>query len=287
MKPAGVGVTAPLLELDHASVVRGERIALRDVSLSIPVGRHTAILGGNGCGKSTLIQLITRQLYPQAHADGRAAVRVFGQQYWDVRTLRGRLGIVTGSVHEDLARMPRLRVEDVVLGAFDAILAAPDPAQVDPSMHHAMQQAMHRAGAAHLSGRAYASLSTGEARRVMVARALVHRPAALLLDEPTTGLDPVARQRLLATMAELATAGITLVLVTHHLDEMIECIGHVVLLRDGQVLADGARTDLFNASWLSRAFGAPLQLLHPSGPDGPAYAHVAGEGRADRSLLGH
>lgn len=268
-------MSAPLLELDHASVVRGDRHALHEVSLRIPAGRHTAVLGANGSGKSTLIQLITRQLYALAHADGRAPVRVLGQERWDVRSLRGQLGIVSGNLHDDLARMPQLHVEDVVLGAFDASLAAPVAGSISGAMRTAAEQAIQRADAAHLAGRSYASLSTGEARRVMVARALVHAPAALLLDEPTAGLDPVARQRLLATMRALMRQGVTLVLVTHHLEEVIAGIEHLVLLRDGKILADGPRTHLFNADWLSRTFDAPMQLLRPQGDDGPTYAHVA------------
>src|SRR5690606_3061881 len=91
-----------LIGLDQARVLRAGRTALDGVSLRLPQGRHTAILGPNGCGKSTFIQLITRQLYPLAHVDGRPAVRILGQSRWNVATLRARLGIVTGAMHDDL-----------------------------------------------------------------------------------------------------------------------------------------------------------------------------------------
>src|SRR5690606_16047370 len=112
--------------LDAATVLRDGRPALDRVSLRLPQGRHTAILGPNGCGKSTFIQLLTRQLYPAAHADGRPPVRILGGHLWDVRAIRSRLGIVTGALHEDLLTLPGLGVRDVVLGAFDARLAPPD-----------------------------------------------------------------------------------------------------------------------------------------------------------------
>lgn len=275
--PASVAtpVPAPLIELDDASVRRGDRQALRNVSLQVPVGRHTAILGPNGCGKSTFIQLITRQLYPMAHDDGRPAVRLFGEHLWDVREIRARLGIVTGSLHDELASVPALEVEDAVLGAFQSRLAAPDPETITEAMRAQAALALARAQASHLRGRLYRTLSTGEARRVMIARALVHRPPALLLDEPTTGLDPVARQHLLNTLRELAREGVALLLVTHHLEEMIPEIEHLVLLRDGQVVADGPRTELLTADWLSRTFGAPLRLHAPDGNAGQVFVDVS------------
>jgi len=220
-----------LIELDHASVRRGEQLALNNITLRLPAGRHTAILGANGCGKSTFIQLITRQLYPLAHADGRPAVRVFGEHLWDVREIRTRLGIVTGSLHDQLTTLPWLRTEDVVLGAFEARLVGLESDHITDAMRAQAAEALARAEAAHLAGRVYTSLSTGEARRVLVARALVHRPQALLLDEPTTGLDPVAREHLLGSLRQLARQGVALILVTHHLEEIVPEIEHVVLLR--------------------------------------------------------
>lgn len=266
----------PLIELDDATVLRGGRAALDGVRLRLPLGRHTAILGPNGCGKSTFIQLITRQLYPAAHADGRPAVRILGEHLWDVRAIRSRLGIVTGAMHDDLASLPELTVEDVVLGAFDARLAPLAEDEVDPAQLAQAATALERAEAAHLAGRLYASLSTGEARRVLLARALVHAPMALLLDEPAAGLDVVARGHLLQTLRRLAREGVTLVLVTHHAEELVPEIGHIVLLRDGRVVADGPRAQVLVPDLLSRSFGAPLRLV-----DGEVPAFVLGGAATD------
>lgn len=259
-------LSPPLIELDQASVWRDRRLALDGVSLRLPQGRHTAILGPNGSGKSSFIQLLTRQLYAAAHADGRAPVRILGEHLWDVRALRSRLGIVTGAMHEDLLSLPGLGVRDAVLGAFDARLAPPE-GDVDLARLAAAGAALERAGAAHLLDRAYDGLSTGEARRVLLARALVHAPMALLLDEPSAGLDVVARGRLLRTLRRLAAEGVTLLLVTHHAEELLPEIGHVVLLQAGRVVADGPRARVLTDALLSQVFGAPLHFV-----DGPAPA---------------
>lgn len=265
-----------LIELDDVRVLRGGRAALDRVSLRLPLGRHTAILGPNGCGKSTLIQLLTRQLYPLAHPDGRPPVRILGQHLGDVAALRGRLGIVSGTLDQDLRSLPELDAADVVLGAFDARLAAPE-GDVAPARREAALAALARADAAHLAGRAYANLSTGEARRVLLARALVHAPLALLLDEPAAGLDVVARMRLLRILGRLADEGVTLLLVTHHAEELLPQIGHVVLLAGGRVVADAPRAQALSPGPLSRAFGAPLRFVE--GPV-PAFVPLAGDADA-------
>ncbi|MET0327299.1 MAG: ATP-binding cassette domain-containing protein [Luteimonas sp.] len=262
----------PLLQLDGATVRRDAHLALDALDLTIPLGRHTAILGANGSGKSTLIQVLTRELHALAHEDGRAPVRVFGEHRWDVRTLRGRLGIVTQRLHETLRTLPALTAAAVVAGASSGAIA--DAAAGHPAHRAQAIDALGRMHAAHLADRRYATLSAGEGRRVLLARALFHQPAALLLDEPSTGLDIVARARLMAQVSGIARAGTTVVLVTHHLEELIPEIGHVVLLRGGRVLADGAREAVLTDALLSQAFDAPLRIR--SGADGTLALAMAG-----------
>lgn len=238
------GDLPPLIELDRASVMRGQVKVLHGLSLRIAQGQHTALLGPNGCGKSTFIKLITRELYPLAQADGAVAVKVLGQNRWQVDRLRSQLGIVTGDLSSNLADMPGLTVEQAVLSGFFASYVVPAFREVTADMRMRVGETLAMTGASGLRERAYAELSAGETRRVLIARALVNRPQALLLDEPSTGLDLVARQQLIATMRVLAQQGITLVLVTHHIEEVIPEIERVVLLRDGRVVADGARAEL-------------------------------------------
>ena len=186
--PAATPPLAPLFELDRATVVRGATRVLHDLSLRIPLGQHTAILGPNGCGKSTFIKLISRELYPLAR-EGDAPVKVFGLRRWNVNELRNRLGLVTSDLTRDLQQMPYLRAEDAVITGFFSSFVVPPHRQVDADMRAKARHALEQVRATPLADRQVAELSTGEMRRVLIARALVHEPQALLLDEPTAGLD--------------------------------------------------------------------------------------------------
>lgn len=258
--PASDPSAAALIELDHATVIRGGAKVLRDLSLRIPLGRHTAMLGANGSGKSTFIKLISRELYPLAR-EGEAPVRVFGLRRWNVAELRTRLGLVAGDLSRNLQDMHALRGEDAVVSGFFASFVIPPYRQVEPYMRDRAKQALARVGAAELGDRLVAELSTGEMRRVLIARALVHQPEALLLDEPTAGLDPVAQKHFLSLLRELARQDITLVLVTHHLEEIVPEFRRVVLLHGGGVLADGTPEDVLTPGNLSKAYGGNVKVV--------------------------
>lgn len=260
MPDTPIATSAPaLLELDRARVVRDGVVVLHDISLRIPLGRHTAILGPNGCGKSTLVKLIHRELYPIARAD--PPVRVFGQARWSVASLRSQLGMVAADLHTDLAQLRGLDVEDTVLSGYRATWGVVDVALITPDMQARAREALALVDALPLLHRRLATLSAGEARRVLIARALIHRPQALLLDEPTTGLDVASRHRFLQTLRGVMQAGTTLVLVTHHLEEVLPGIEHVVLLRDGRVVGDGPAEALLTSARMSELYGMPLRVL--------------------------
>ncbi len=269
--PDTAACAAPLFELDRATVVRGPSRVLHNLSLGIPLGQHTAILGPNGCGKSTFIKLISRELYPLAR-EGDAPVKVFGLRRWNVNELRNRLGLVTSDLTRDLQQMPYLRAEDAVITGFFSSFVVPPHRQVDADMRAKARHALEQVRATPLADRQVAELSTGEMRRVLIARALVHEPQALLLDEPTAGLDLVARRQFLGLMRSLAQRGITLVLVTHHIEEIIPEIDRVLLLRDGAVCADGDRAGTLTEAQLSHVFGGPVQVRR----EGEYYGAVPG-----------
>ena len=249
-------MTAPLLEIEDVSVRTGDALALDRLTLRIDEGQHTAILGPNGSGKSTLVKLIARQLYP-LHG-GR--LRVLGRSDWSVAALRGLLGIVSPAVQRDYTGNEPLEVFEAVASGFFAARGLWKNHVLTDHMRERSHAALERMGAVHLIGRDMATLSTGEARRVLIARALVHGPKALLLDEPCSGLDPATRRRFLESLGTLARGGTTLVMVTHHIEEVLPEIGHVVMLKGGRLLAEGGKAELMRDDLLGRLFDAPMHV---------------------------
>ena len=269
-----------ILELHDASVVLGETRVLDSLTLSIRAGEHTAILGPNGAGKSTLMKLLTLQLYPLAPANGpsttlRAGVppiRVFGEERWNVFELRSQLGIVSADLHDRLVHgnvAGRITGRDAVLSGFFASQGLFANHRVTAAMRDAASAALELMGAAHLADAPLDAVSTGEARRVLIARALVHEPKALVLDEPTRGLDLVARHQFMERVRDIARRGVTILLVTHHVEEIIPEIERVILLRRGRVACDGAKREVLRASRLGDVFGSRL-TVEESG----SYYHV-------------
>lgn len=252
--------SAPVLELDHASVLRDGRLILDQITLRVAAGQHTAILGANGSGKSTLVKLVARQIYPLAHEHGRSSVQVFGRDRWHVTELRGLLGMVSPALQLDYTTETPLEVFDAVVSGFFAARGVGLDHRVTASMHQRAHEALEQMGVSHLIGRHMASLSTGEARRVLIARALVHRPRALLLDEPSAGLDLATRRRFLESLRQLAREGTTLLLVTHHIEEIVPEISQVVLLRDGKVLGRGDKQNVLTDDLLTAAFAMPMAV---------------------------
>jgi iron complex transport system ATP-binding protein len=185
---------------------------------------------------------------------------VFGRDRWNVSALRQLLGIVSPALQLDYTSDAPLEVFDAVVSGFFSARGLGLDHQVSDSMREQAQQALEQIGAAHLIGRPMATLSTGEARRVLIARALVHQPRALLLDEPCAGLDMASRRHFLENLRQLARGGTTLMLVTHHVEEIVPEIAQVLLLREGRVLRQGSKADVLTGPALSEAFGMPVQV---------------------------
>ncbi|WP_213948844.1 ATP-binding cassette domain-containing protein [Luteibacter sp. dw_328] len=253
-----------LLSIDRATVLREDRRLLDALSLSIAPGQHTAILGPNGSGKSTLVKLVERRLYPIVHADGSPVVRVFGRDRWSVAELRSLLGVVSSDLRREFEASNEQALNAVLSGFFASMTLCLDHI-VDEAMRHRAAEALARVGAVHLAERDVSTLSTGEARRVLIARALVHRPRALLLDEPCAGLDPGTRRRFLDLLSELAREGTTLLLVTHHVEEIVPEIGHVVMLREGRLFDQGPKERLLADDRLSELFGWEMEVERGNG----------------------
>jgi iron complex transport system ATP-binding protein len=246
-RPAGF----PLFDFRRVTVLRQGKTALKDLTLRVSVGEHLVILGPNGSGKSTLIKCITRELYPLALPG--YVFRILGGETWNVFELRKHLGIVTP---DWLAHPTReLPARDVVLSGFFAGKSLWSGQRVTEAMERKTSEVLEFLGVSHLAGRSVLAMSSGEQRRVLLGRALVHDPLALILDEPTNSLDPRAVRDFRAILRTLAQAGTTIILVTHHLSDIIPEIGRAVLIKNGVIAADGPTKMLLASEPLSRLFG--------------------------------
>ena len=236
--------------------MRGEHAALRDVSLQVEAGEHLCILGPNGCGKSTLIKTITRECYPLSNEG--SSIAILGRERWNIFELRSLLGIVSPDLLASCTGDATGR--DVVLSGFFSSTRifphhAPGAAVLEKT-----EAALARLGIAHLADRPVAQMSSGEAKRTLIARALVHEPQTLLFDEPSNALDIGAQMQLRDTMRELAKSGLGILLVTHHVSEIIPEIERVVLLRGGRMVGDGPKQDMLTSERLSTLFGVQIQI---------------------------
>ena len=251
----------PLLQLRNVTVMRGDHAALREVNLEIAAGEHVCILGPNGCGKSTLIKTITRECYPLAQDE--CAIAILGRERWSIFELRSLLGIVSPDLLASCTT--DATGSDVVLSGFFSSTRIFPHHHPDPHHLASAQAALERLGIAHLAERPVAQMSSGEAKRTLIARALVHEPQTLLFDEPSNALDIGAQLQLRETMRELAQSGLGILLVTHHVPEIIPEIERVVLLCEGRVLADGPKAVILTEENLSKLFRAKVRLGQQDG----------------------
>jgi iron complex transport system ATP-binding protein len=252
-----------LIDFAGVTLVRGDRIVSRNLSLQIRRGEHVALLGPNGSGKSTLIKAITREIYPLDRG-ARMRFQVLGLDDWDVGDLRRHLGIVTLDLLHQLSHEVTLREvtarELVLSGHFNSVGLWPHH-RVTPQQERETRRILRFLEIPHLADRPVSAMSSGEQRRTLIGRALAHDPEALILDEPTNSLDPGAVEDFRRLLRKLARAGRSLLLVTHHIGDVIPEIDRVVFLQRGRVVADGPKQELLTSTRLSRLFGTKLRVV--------------------------
>ncbi len=254
-------VSTPLVEITAATVYRGNTRVFDDFNLTLAQNESTAILGPNGAGKTTLLKLLTRELYPLWREF--PVVRILGQERGDIWSLRKQLGIVSNDLHEQYS--PTVCGEEVVLSGFFSSVGVWGHQQVDREQRLRAREILERLGIEDLAGRAFGSLSTGQQRRLLMARALANDPPNLVLDEPTSGLDLAATFQYLQVMRQLIASGHTLILVTHHIHEIPPEISRVVLLNQGSVWADGPKPEVLTGENLSELYGVEVSLVNSAG----------------------
>ncbi|HVC46696.1 MAG TPA: ABC transporter ATP-binding protein [Terracidiphilus sp.] len=249
------------LTLRNVNVARGDRVVLHDVNLHLGAGEHVAILGPNGCGKSTLILTMTCQIYPMVQPG--MMVRIFGRDRWDLTQLRRHFGVVSAGLMGSELPGERTAVttglDAVTAGFFSASTLWPN-LHVTEEMRARAWEALERMEARHLAEQLVGEMSAGEKRRILIARALVHRPRQLLLDEPSNALDLAAQRELRETLRRLAAEGTGMVMVTHHLGDILPEMERVILMREGRIAGDGPREEMLTEARLSELFGTRVRL---------------------------
>ncbi|KKG11208.1 molybdenum ABC transporter ATP-binding protein [Methanosarcina sp. 2.H.A.1B.4] len=251
-----------LLEMKNVTVVRGGKKILDSVSLSIKPGEHVAIIGPNGSGKSSLIKTLTKEYHPLAGADG-LVLKIMGKETWNVFELRNLLGIVSGELQQTCCR--QIRVLDVVLSGFFSSIGIYYNHEVTPEMEASAEEVLEFLEISHLADRSMCELSTGEARKVLIGRALVHDPQALFLDEPANSLDLKALHSFRESVRKIAHSGKSVILVTHNLQDVIPEISRVVLIKEGKVFRDGKKEEVLTDANLSELFSLSVKVLEKEG----------------------
>jgi len=250
------------IELHKVSVLRSDRFILDDINLSIASDENVAIIGPNGSGKSTFIKLITSDIYPSYTGDDTVC-RLFGKDKWSVNDLRQTLGIVTNELQYRF-QSDITGFETVLSGFFSSVGIARNHA-VTREMEKKAHDMIAFLEVGHLSSKKINTMSSGEARRFLIARALVNEPKVLVLDEPSNSLDISSALKLHAVMRKIAHAGTKIILVTHLVSDIIPEMNRFIFFKEGKVFADGSRSEVFTGEKLSELFDMNVQLTQKDG----------------------
>lgn len=256
-------MSSKIAEFKNLFVSYGEGDVLHGVSLDIEELEHTAILGANGSGKSTLIKLFSNDIYPRVR-DG-SSKKMFGEERWSIFELKRHLGIITNDFHYYAQNMaPNISCFELVVSSFFSSIGIIDHQEYTDEMRAKATEAIKEVGIERLRDKPLCEMSTGELRKCLIARALSLKPSALLLDEPTVGLDMRAQIEFLDTVRTLAKEK-TIILITHHIEEIFPEIKKVVLLKDGKIFRCGPKEEVVTSENLSDVFGVKIELGNDCG----------------------
>ena len=253
----------PLIDIHNATIWRGTTCVFDNLNLSIAQHERVAILGPNGSGKTTLLKTINRELYPVVGND--TWIRILGRDNWNVWELRKHIGVVSHDLQHRYT--PSTTGLEVVVSGFHSSIGVHGllAERVSRDQVSAARATMQLLGVESLQRTPLKAMSTGQQRRCLLGRALVHEPQTLILDEPTAGLDFAASFDYLSRVRDLAAAGRNIVLVTHHLNEIPPEVQRVVVLKDGAVAADGDKESVLTSELLSAVYDTPVRVAQLEG----------------------
>jgi iron complex transport system ATP-binding protein len=251
----------PLLEIKHASACRGEFQVFDDLNLTIAQGERVAILGPNGAGKSTLLKLLTREIYPVEKPD--SYVKILGSETVNVQKLREKIGWVSYDFQTNY--LPITTGFDVVLSGLLGAIGHLYQHDVTEAQRQLTHDTMAQLNLLPLKDRMYHHLSSGQQRRLILARALIHKPDHLIFDEPTNSLDLQGSFQVLEDMRQQTRRDASMIIATHHLQEILPEIERLVFIRNGEVIADGSKDELLTDNNISELYGVKVKLIQQQG----------------------
>ena len=254
-------MTQELLRLHDAKVKMDGRVILDVDDFVINQGEHIVVLGPNGSGKSTLVKLLTKEIEPVWRET--PPVLFMGQPDPSEETLIETVGLVSTDVQERM--MVHRTVFDIVLGGFFGSVGVPFHIGASDEQVEQARKAIREIGIPSLSERDMLTLSTGQARRALIARALINGPALLIFDEPTSGLDPEGAWNMRQSLSALAKAGHTILVITHNVSDIMPEFDRVVMLQDAHIVADGPKEEVLTTQKLRHLFGVPITLVETDG----------------------
>lgn len=248
-----------MIDIRHLLLYRNGKTILQDIDWHVERGQHWAILGLNGSGKTTLLKVINGYIWPN-----EGTVEVLGQKYGqtDMREIRRHIGWISAHMIEQFHRQDPV-IEIVLSGKFGAFRLFQSVSEEEINEAVVL---LEQFGIQHLANMLFEHLSQGERQRVQIARALMAKPQLLILDEPCTGLDLIERENLLQLIAQIAKdEEVTLLYVTHHVEEILPCFSHVLLLKEGSIYAQGERLKQLTTTSLSEFFARPVSVQNEDG----------------------
>lgn len=251
----------PLIRLRDAIVRRKGKNILEVDSFELQPGENIALLGPNGAGKSTFIRLITREVFPLHRDDPPVLFR--GNERTTLQETKEVLGVVSSTMQDQIT--VHLPAYEIVAGGLFGSLGIPKMHRVTSESHQRILDVMEMLGVLDLAKRDIKTLSTGQARRILLARALIHDPEVLVFDEPTTGLDPEGMYYVRKSMRDLVEQGKSIILVTHYPEDIIPEISRVVMIKEGKLFADGRKEELLTSECMSKLFEVPLRIIEQDG----------------------
>lgn len=251
-----------LIEFYNTQVFYEGHLALDIPKLAIPLQQSCVILGQNGSGKSTFLKLLTQENHPAIRPD--LSFKLLGKRRWNIFELRKQIGFVSNDMqflyldHEESVRY-------IVLSGFFASNKIRSFNAVSAAQKQATELLLNELNIQDLATKKFGCLSTGQQRRVLIARALVHMPHTLVIDEPTSGLDIKNSYNFLRLLNKLSTHGLTVLLVTHHIAEILPAINRILLMKAGKIVADGDKATILNSIQLSDLFNLSIQVKFKDG----------------------